>query len=682
MRRKNLIMLLITLYLAFNCKANDTITTNSDIKRVVVFLKGAQVNRSAKCILKSGKNIINFTKLTSQLDEKSVQVKSDESVAIQSVNFTVNYMDSLNRKNTIKKLQSELQKLTNDHKLLESKIYVLNQEQDLLKKNQVLGGDKKVINTDELKIASAYYREQLTQIIKLRKKVKDEIKDTKEKQRAINQQLNELNQKKALPVGEILVIAYVTEPKEFNFSIEYFITEAGWKPKYDVRAESVSKPAILSYKADVFQNTDDDWSNVQLILSSSNPSLGGTKPVLKSWVIDVDKQYSSIQDNSNYDNSVKYYDDLKNDYSSPITVDSEMTITGIIADSDGGAIPGANVRVEGFSDVGTITDLDGKYSLNVPEGAQKLVISFVGMKTESLPITGSIVDGVLENEDVGIDEVVVTALGVSREKKAIGYAVTTLVNDGLGNFVPENSLAGRASGIQVRGNSSLGGLNLNLSKLFKRKRKLIGKSLVGLNSVKENQTSVQFVLDKPYTIPSDNKNYSVDIEKYEIPVHYQYSTVPKIDETAFLQAELTGWEKLNLISGRVNIYFEGSFVGNSNLDVNNTKDTLGISLGRDKSIIIDRKLKKDFTHKQVLSKGKVVEYAWEITVKNTKSDSVSLTVEDQIPVSFFKNMEVELLENSNAEYDKLKGELKWNLKLEPYEKKTLNFTYRIKTKNR
>jgi len=671
MRRKTLIFLIIISF-SFNSWANDTLLVNSEIKKVVVFLKGAQVKRTTKCTLKKGENIINFTKITSHADEKSVQIKSAESVVIQSVNFTINYMDSLDRMNKINALNIEQEILGDEKQLLENKLYVLKQEQELLKENRVLGGEKRTINTEELESAANYYREQLSEIILLRKKARDKIKDIELRKQTINNQLSELNLKKEKPVGEIWVIAYAKEPGEINFSIEYFIENAGWKPKYDIRSESVSKPAVLSYKADVFQNTDDDWSNVELVLSSSNPSLGGTKPELKSWVIDMNKQYVDIQDNSNYDNSVKYYKNLKNDYSNPIVIDSEMTITGTVVDgNDGTGVPGASVIMKGKA-IGTVTDLNGNYTLTIPEGTQTIIFQFMGMETTELPITGNTVNCRLENSDIALDEVVVTALGVTRQKKALGYSVTTLVNDGNGNFV--NSLQGSVAGVHIRGIGS------TRSKLFRKRKRPVSKTLVGLNSVKENQTSVQFVLDKPYTIPSDNKSYSVDIEKYEIPVHYQYSTVPKMEESAFLLAELTGWESLNLLSGAVNIYFEGSFIGNSQLDVNNTNDTLDISLGRDKAILIDRKLKEDFTKNQLLSKWKVEEYTWEITVKNSKADSVNVLVEDQIPISYTKNQEVELLESSDAKYDKNKGELSWNLQLKPLEKKKLVLSYRVKTK--
>lgn len=655
--------------------AQDTIVVNSKVEKVIVFLKGAQIKRKATCKMSKGLNLINFTKISSHIDDKSIQVKSVSDVSLQSVYFYVNHMDSMERIHQIDILNSRLDSLVNLAVKLENKLFVLKNEQELFKENLVLSGEQKIVNTEELKKASEYYRQRLSEIALLQNAARAEIKEIDSEKQLISYQLIELNNKKEKPVGEVIVLAYTDEPGEKEFIIEYFIENAGWIPKYDIRSESVAKPAILSYRADVYQDTDDDWKNVELTLSSSNPSLGGTRPELKHWTLNLNNIYSSNKDyadNSNYDNGVSYYKNLKNDYSKPIHVENVMNINGTVVSSDDGmGLPGVSILVKGTS-IGTITDMDGHYSVEVPKGSEKLIFMFVGMETEELPITGAEVNCSLAASELAIDEVVVTALGISREKKSVGYAVSTPVPDGYGGFIPEG-MQGRVSGVVIRGTGIL--------KHNKISKKMIGKRLTGMNTVKENQTSVQFVLDKPYTIPSDSKKYSVDIEKYEIPVHYQYSSVPKLDFSAFLLAQISGWESLNLLSGDVNIYFEGSFVGNSKLDVEKTGDTLDISMGRDKDVMIDRKMKEDYSKKQVFSKWKTESYTWEITVKNNKSDTVNVIVEDQVPVSINNKYEIELLESSAATFDKEKGKLNWKLELAPLEKKVLTFTYQIKIKN-
>lgn len=105
------------------------------------------------------------------------------------------------------------------------------------------------------------------------------------------------------------------------------------------------------------------------------------------------------------------------------------TITGTVVNEDGMGIPGATVFVKDFHDIGTITDFDGNYTLSsVPDDATTLVFTFVGLKTIEKEISeNSVVNAILEPDDVSIDEIVVTAIGISRAKKVLGYS-TNIIN--------------------------------------------------------------------------------------------------------------------------------------------------------------------------------------------------------------------------------------------------------------
>jgi TonB-linked SusC/RagA family outer membrane protein len=125
-----------------------------------------------------------------------------------------------------------------------------------------------------------------------------------------------------------------------------------------------------------------------------------------------------------------------------------------------GPIAGVTVQVKGTT-IGTVTDVNGKYSLNVPQNATTLIFSYVGMKSQEVEIAGrSVIDGYLESALVGLDEVVVTALGISREKKSLGYATQQLGGDAIStvktdNFV--NSLSGKVAGVNIKANNNMGG---------------------------------------------------------------------------------------------------------------------------------------------------------------------------------------------------------------------------------
>ena len=187
----------------------------------------------------------------------------------------------------------------------------------------------------------------------------------------------------------------------------------------------------------------------------------------------------------------------------------------------------------------------------------------------------------------------------------------------------------------------------------------------------------------PYTVKSDNKSYAVDIDSYNLPAFYQYYSVPKVDKTAFLTANITDWEKYNLLEGEANIFFEGTFVGKSLLDVRYASDTLQISLGRDKNVSVTREKIKDFTSKKFIGSKKEEARAWDIIVKNNKSQAINMVVYDQVPVSTLDEIKVEISKTSGAKQNSTTGELKWEFKLDPNKTKKFKLQYSVKyPKNR
>ncbi len=125
-----------------------------------------------------------------------------------------------------------------------------------------------------------------------------------------------------------------------------------------------------------------------------------------------------------------------------------------------GALAGVAVSVKGTT-IGTLTDINGKYSLAVPVNATTMVFSYIGMKTQEVPISGrSVIDIALESDVVGLNEVVVTALGISRERKALGYAVQDVKEDVIartGNPDLSGALQGKLAGVDIKPSSGMPG---------------------------------------------------------------------------------------------------------------------------------------------------------------------------------------------------------------------------------
>jgi uncharacterized protein (TIGR02231 family) len=196
--------------------------------------------------------------------------------------------------------------------------------------------------------------------------------------------------------------------------------------------------------------------------------------------------------------------------------------------------------------------------------------------------------------------------------------------------------------------------------------------------VDEGQTNLEFNIKIPYDIPSDNRQYTINIQENTLPARYEYYCVPKLDQEAFLIAHITGWENYNLLSGEINLFFEGTYVGKSTLNVRNTNDTLDLSLGRDKGIVVTRVKMKDYTEDKVIGSNRRVTSTWEITIRNNKKQVLSLRVEDQFPVSMNRDIAVEPIDYAGGTFNKETGMLTWKFSLEPSAEKKLRIAYAIK----
>jgi len=104
----------------------------------------------------------------------------------------------------------------------------------------------------------------------------------------------------------------------------------------------------------------------------------------------------------------------------------------------------------------------------------------------------------------------------------------------------------------------------------------------------DNYVQAEFEIKLPYTIPSDNKTHIVAVMNKELPTKYVYKAIPKLDMNAYLTARVTGWEDMNLLPGQATLFFAGTYVGQTYLNSVETNDTLSLTLGQDKSIVIKR----------------------------------------------------------------------------------------------
>lgn len=201
-------------------------------------------------------------------------------------------------------------------------------------------------------------------------------------------------------------------------------------------------------------------------------------------------------------------------------------------------------------------------------------------------------------------------------------------------------------------------------------------------TVQNNTVNTEFKISVPYDIPSDNQQYDVTMQTQSLKAQYAHITIPKIDNDAFLRAQITDWAQYSLLPGESNIYFKGTFVGKGYIDPAQANDTLNLSLGRDRAVNVKREMLKEYSKTGIFGSKQQTSRAFEITVQNNKKQGIELVIEDQLPISQNSDVEVNTEEISGAQYDANTGKLTWKVNLAPGEtiKKQLRFTVKYPKK--
>lgn len=200
------------------------------------------------------------------------------------------------------------------------------------------------------------------------------------------------------------------------------------------------------------------------------------------------------------------------------------------------------------------------------------------------------------------------------------------------------------------------------------------------NNVFINTTGIdtRFDIKLPYTIKSDSENNILTLQEKQVEAKYRYISTPKLDSNVYLQAQISDWDKLNLLPGKSTVFFNGNYIGESFITTKDVKDTLKLSLGRDKNILITRKRNIKETSKPSFFGDDISQkYAYTIDVKNTKSLPIDIAIYDQLPVVLNKAITLEDAKYDGANLDNETGLLTWLFTLNPSEAKNLNLSFKL-----
>ena len=628
MNIKRKMMIAFCLMAAVMTKAVDKQTAS--INKVTVFTNGAQVERSKSVVLVAGEQVVTFTGFSPYMDKKSLQVKTKGHLTILGVSERTAHPDSAAQ---VKRLHAA----EDDVKAVERRIQQTKDEQEMLtaqlelvKTNCSVAGRTVATPLANIKELNAYYAQQVLSVKKRSQELEEQLQKLNDELKRKQNTCDSIAKLKLKSVTEIDVKVDAKQGGRADFDITYYVKNAGWFPSYDIRSNSIKEPLQLSYKANIYQNTREEWKNVPVTLSSANPNRSNVAPQLKTYWLD-------------YGLSAPTY-----------SFDSDgSTVSGKIVDAeDGSPIIGASIIIKG-TQLGTVSDIDGYYSITLPQDHRQLSFTYIGYQTQTRTATpGSTLNIRMKEDEQRLEEVTVVGYGTSKKGR-------------------------KSKGEVLKAKESI-----PMMEDLAVEEEMDESEVISVNQ-QQAQFGYEFDIKQLLTLPDGGKTTTTEITRHQLPATYEYRGIPKIDKESFLVADATDWQKLNLMEGEANVYFDNSFVGKSILDPNVSSDTLHFSMGRDQSIRVQRIKVSESSTRRFFGSNQEQTMKWRITVKNNRQESVNITVFDQVPISRNTSIEVSMEELSDGQFDKQTGIIKWPLQLQPGEQLDLILQYKVKyPKNR
>lgn len=254
---------------------------NSEIKSVTVFPYSAQISRTANTIIKSGVNEITLTNLSPFINSNSIRVGASEG-KILSVKFNYNYLKQNQNTKRVKEVEDSLAIIKVQIQTEKNALDAYKMELDFIAANKSIKGNA-VLDIADMEDFLFYYRKTIPQIqnkILLGNLKLDELQ---KKELQLKNTLGTLKSVTANRIGEIVIELASNANSRTIIDFDYTVSQAGWAPFYNIRANSLNEPVSLEYMASIWQNTNENWDQVNLTLATGNPDFNSTIPELRNW---------------------------------------------------------------------------------------------------------------------------------------------------------------------------------------------------------------------------------------------------------------------------------------------------------------------------------------------------------------------------------------------------------------
>lgn len=280
-----IIKLIILLSIAQVAMAQNQKNVDSKVVKVTVFPQGAQVVRTAKTTVAGGKTELTFSGLSPYADASSIQVSGEGAFTILSVSPQANILKAQKKRKEIEEIEKSreaFQKVLIRHR---ASLDVYQKEEQMLEANQKVGGENVGLKAADLLAAMELHRTRLHELKFFEIDYNEKIQKVQDTLALINAQINEMNARADQSTTDLIVTVQSQTGSNADFTLSYVVAGAGWYPSYDLHVDDISKPLQLNYKANVYQNTGEEWKDVRLIFSNGNPNESGVAPVLSPYYL-------------------------------------------------------------------------------------------------------------------------------------------------------------------------------------------------------------------------------------------------------------------------------------------------------------------------------------------------------------------------------------------------------------
>ena len=265
------------------CQADKEIT--STIKNITIYTQGAQIENEATVQLQQGQMVLKFIGLSPYIKKESVRIEGDGLFTIQNVQHQNDFVNELEKNSETAAIRTKIEEFQNKIEYEQTLINILIDKMDFLKTNKEVTGKDQAINPDVFNSLNLIYGSNIESLTLEKLKKERLLKEYNKEINKLNYQLNYLNNRNDLPSGTIIVSIDAKQSKSSKIILSYLVDNARWYPSYDIRFISIDKPLIVTYKANISQNTGVDWTNVNIVLSTAKTNISAQIPTLSPFYL-------------------------------------------------------------------------------------------------------------------------------------------------------------------------------------------------------------------------------------------------------------------------------------------------------------------------------------------------------------------------------------------------------------